>query len=56
MILHIADKLQEGLVQLNNRDHYLPLEKPMVTEALQKAKEIISQARVARSMVSANQR
>ena len=43
MILNVTDKLHEGLVQLNNRDHYLPLEKPMVTETLQKAKEIISQ-------------
>ena len=43
MILNVTDKLQEGLVQQNNRDHYLPLEKPMVTETLQKAKEIISQ-------------
>ena len=37
------DKPQEGLAQLNNRDHYPPLEKTMVTETLQKAKEIISQ-------------
>ena len=43
VILNITDKLQEGLIQLNNRDHYLPLEKPMVAETLQKAKEIISQ-------------
>ena len=27
VILNVPDKLQEGLVQLNNRDHYLPLEK-----------------------------
>ena len=40
---NVTDKLQEGLVQLNNRDHYLPLEKQMVTETLQKAKELISQ-------------
>ena len=26
VILSVTDKLQEGLVQLNNRDHYLPLE------------------------------
>ena len=43
VILNVTDKLQEGLVQLNNRDHYLPLEKSMVTETLQKAKEIFSQ-------------
>ena len=43
VILNVTDKLQEGLVQLNNRDHYLSLKKPMVTETLQKAKEIISQ-------------
>jgi len=43
VILNVTDKLKEGLVQLNNRDHYLPLEKPMVTETLQKAKERISQ-------------
>ena len=43
VILNVTDKLQEGLVQLNNRDHYLSLEKPMITETLQKAKEIISQ-------------
>ena len=39
----VTEKHQEGLFQLNNRDHYLPLEKPMVTETLQKAKEPISQ-------------
>lgn len=43
VILNITDKLQEGLIQLINRDHYLPLEKPMVAETLQKSKEIISQ-------------
>ena len=42
VILNITDKLQ-GLIQRNNRDHYLPLEKPMVVETLQKAKELISQ-------------
>ena len=26
VILNVTGKLQEGLVQLNNRDHYLPLE------------------------------
>ena len=26
MILNVTDKLQDGMVQLNNRDHYLPLE------------------------------
>ena len=43
VILNVTDKLQEGLIQRNNRDHYLPLEKPMVAETLQKAKELISQ-------------
>ncbi|XP_068704782.1 uncharacterized protein [Montipora foliosa] len=43
VILNITDTLQEGLIQLNHRDHYLPLEKPMVAETLQKAKELISQ-------------
>ena len=26
VILNVTDKHQEGLVQLNNRDYYLPLE------------------------------
>ena len=26
MILNVTDKLQDGMVQINNRDHYLPLE------------------------------
>ena len=25
MILDVKDKLKEGMVQLSNRDHYLPL-------------------------------
>ena len=37
VVFNITDKLQEGPVQRNNRDHYLPLEKPVVMETLQKA-------------------
>ena len=32
MILNKRDKIQEAQVQLDNRDHYRPLEKPMVTD------------------------
>ena len=42
MILNKGDKLQEAQVQLNNRDHYRPLENPMVTETLRKVNELIA--------------
>ena len=36
VILKKTDKIQEAKVQLNNRDHYLPLEEPMVSQTLQR--------------------
>ena len=32
VILNVTDKLHEGLVQLNNRDHYLPFENQLEIE------------------------
>ena len=42
VILNKGDKIQEAQVQLDNRDHYHPLENPMVTETLQKVNELIA--------------
>ena len=36
VILKKTDKIQESKVQLNNRDHYLPLKEPMVSQTLQR--------------------
>ena len=43
VILDKQDKIQEAQVQLDNRDHYRPLENPMVTETLQKVNELITE-------------
>ena len=43
VLLNRTDKIQEDQVQLKNRDHYKPLEKPMVAETLQRVNEIITQ-------------
>ena len=43
VILNKTDKIQEAKVQLNNRDHYLPLEEPMVSQTLQRVNEVITQ-------------
>lgn len=32
-----CDKIHEAQTQLNNREHYRPLEKPMTEETLQRA-------------------
>ena len=40
MTLNKGDKIQEAQVQLNDRDHYHPLENPMVTETLRKVNEL----------------
>ena len=37
VILNKRDKIQEAQVQLDNRDHYRPLENPMVTDTLKKS-------------------
>ena len=42
VILNKGDKIQEAQVQLDNRDHYRPLENPMVTETLRKVNELIA--------------
>ena len=42
VILNKGNKIQEAQVQLDNRDHYRPLENPMVTETLQKVNELIA--------------
>ena len=43
VILDKQDKIQEAQVQLDNRDHYRPLENAMVTETLQKVNELITE-------------
>nr|XP_058953734.1 uncharacterized protein LOC131781097 [Pocillopora verrucosa] len=43
VILNKRDKIQEAQVQLDNRDHYRPLENPMVTDTLKKVNELIAQ-------------
>ena len=43
VILNKTDKIQEAKVQLNNRDHYIPLEEPMVSQTLQRVNEVITQ-------------
>jgi len=45
VILNKRDKIQEDQVPLNNRDHYRPLENPMITETLQKVNELITELR-----------
>ena len=42
VILNTANKIQEAQVQLDKRDHYPPLENPMVTETLRKVNELIA--------------
>jgi len=46
VILNKRDKIQEAQVQLDNRDHYRPLENPMVTETLRKVNELIAKLHV----------
>ena len=43
VILNRGNKIQEAQVQLDNRDHYCPLENPMVTETLRKVNELIAE-------------
>jgi len=43
VILNKRDKIQEAQVQLDNSDHYRPLENPMVTETLRRVNKLITQ-------------
>ena len=43
VILNKNDKIQETKVQLNNQDHYKPLEKPMAEETFHRVSNIISE-------------
>ena len=43
VILNKRDKIQEAQVQLDNSDHYRPLENPMVTETLRRANKLITE-------------
>ena len=38
-----TEKIREGQVQLDNRDHYKPLETPIVKNTQEKVNEIINQ-------------
>ena len=42
-LLNRSEKIQEAQVQLNNRDHYKPLAKPMVEDTLLRVNEIVTQ-------------
>ena len=43
VLLNRSEKIQEAQVQLNNRDHYKPLAKPMVEDTLLRVNEIVTQ-------------
>ena len=41
VVLSKQDKINEGQIQLNNKDHYMPLEQPMVGETNRKVTQLI---------------
>ena len=43
MVLSKQDKINEGQIQLNNKDHYMPLEQPMVGETNRKVTQLINE-------------
>lgn len=43
VILNKKDKIQEGQIQLNDKQNYLPLEGPMVKETFHKAQNLINE-------------
>ena len=40
--MNIQDKINEGQIQLDNIEHYRPLEKPMIKETNRRVKQQIS--------------
>ena len=43
MVLSKQDKINEGQIQLNNKDHNMPLERPMVKETNHKVTLLINE-------------
>ena len=43
VVLSKQDKINEGQIQLNNKDHYMPLEQPMVLETNRKVTQLINE-------------
>ena len=43
VVLSKQDKINEGKIQLNNKDHYMPLEQPMVGETNRKVTQLINE-------------
>ena len=43
VVLSKQDKINEGQIQLNNKDHYMPLEQPMVGETNRKVTQLINE-------------
>ena len=43
LLLNKKDKIQEGQIQLNDKQNYLPLEGPMVKETFHKAQNLINE-------------
>ena len=41
VIMNKQDKIQEGLIQLDDRNNYVPLEEPMVKDTFQRVQNII---------------
>ena len=43
VVMNIQDKINEGQIQLDNIEHYRPLEKPMIKETNRRVKQLISE-------------
>ena len=43
VVLSKQDKINEGQIQLNSKDHYMPLEQPMVRETNCKVTQLINE-------------
>lgn len=51
VIVNKCDKIQEGQTDLNNREHYRSLEKPMAKETVQQVNELITQLQKIKSLM-----
>ena len=43
VVLNTADKLREGQIQLDNLEHYKPLERPMVVETSLRVQQLVKE-------------
>ena len=43
MVMNIQDKINEGEIQLDNIEHYRPLEKPMIKDTNRRVQQLISE-------------